>query len=75
MRSFPTGDAGHGQQTANAPRQRRVNKVLQMPTVRERFADNDGEGLGGMPEEYDRIIRAELDKWGKVIRGANIRAD
>ncbi len=52
-----------------------TNKVLQMPAVRKRFTDNDGEVLGGTPEEYGRIIRAELDKWGKVIRNAGIKVE
>ncbi len=52
-----------------------TNKVLQMPAVRKRFTDNDGDVLGGTPEDYGRIIRAELDKWGKVIRRAGIRTD
>ena len=52
-----------------------VNKVLQMPTVRKRFTDNDGEVLGGTPEDYGKIIRAELAKWGKVIREAGIKVE
>ena len=52
-----------------------VNKVLQMPTVRKRFSDNDGEVLGGTPEDYGKIIRAELAKWGKVIREAGIKVE
>ena len=52
-----------------------TNKVLQLPAVRKRFTDNDGEVLGGTPEEYGRIIRSELEKWGKVIRGAGIKTE
>ena len=52
-----------------------ANRVLQLPVVRKRFAENDAEALGGSAEDYGRILRAELDKWGKVIRGAGIRTD
>ncbi|MEQ1774098.1 MAG: tripartite tricarboxylate transporter substrate-binding protein [Burkholderiales bacterium] len=52
-----------------------ANKVLQMPAVRKRFTDNDGEVLGGTPEDYGKIIRSELEKWGKVIRNAGIRVE
>jgi len=52
-----------------------ANKVLQIPAVRKRFADNDGEVLGGTPEDYGKIIRAELDKWGRVIRNAGIKVE
>ena len=52
-----------------------TNKVLQIAAVRKRFTDTDGEVLGGTPEEYGKIIRAELDKWGKVIRNAGIKVE
>jgi hypothetical protein len=29
----------------------------------------------GSPEEFRRFIAADADKWGKVIRGANVRID
>ena len=29
--------------------------------------------LGGTPEDYGRVIRAEMDKWGKIIRDAGIK--
>lgn len=52
-----------------------TNKVLQIPAVRTRFTDTGSEVLPGTPEEYGRIIRAELEKWGKVIRAAGIKLD
>ena len=52
-----------------------TNKVLQIAAVRKRFTDTDGEVLGGTPEDYGKIIRAELDKWGKVIRNAGIKVE
>ncbi len=52
-----------------------TNKVLQMPAVRKRFTDIESDVLGGTPEEYAKIMRVELDKWGKVIRGAGIKAE
>jgi len=52
-----------------------TNKVLQIAAVRKRFTDTDGEVLGGTPDDYGKIIRAELEKWGKVIRAAGIRVE
>ena len=52
-----------------------TNKVLHIPAVRTRFTETGSEVLPGTPEDYGRIIRAELDKWGKVIRAAGIRLD
>lgn len=52
-----------------------ANKVLHMPAVRKRFTDIGGDVLGGTPEDYARILQAELDKWGTVIRTAGIRSN
>ena len=52
-----------------------VNKVLQMPAVRARLTEVGYVALSGTPEHYGRIISAEMDKWGKIIRDAGIRVD
>jgi hypothetical protein len=31
--------------------------------------------IGNTPEEFQRFIGREVDKWGKVVRSANISAD
>ena len=31
--------------------------------------------LPGSPVDFGRLIAAETDKWGKVIRAANIKAE
>jgi tripartite-type tricarboxylate transporter receptor subunit TctC len=52
-----------------------THKVLQIPAMRTRFAETGTDVLPDTPEDYARIIRAELDKWGKVIRVAGIKLD
>jgi tripartite-type tricarboxylate transporter receptor subunit TctC len=52
-----------------------VNKVLQMPTVRARLTEVGYVALGGTPEDYGRIISAEMEKWGKIIRDGGIKVD
>ena len=52
-----------------------VNKVLQLPAVRSRFTDVGYVPLGGTPEAYGQIIRSEMEKWGKIIRNAGIKAE
>lgn len=41
--------------------------------TKERFADLDGEALAGTPADLGRLIAEETEKWGKVIRTANIK--
>jgi tripartite-type tricarboxylate transporter receptor subunit TctC len=31
--------------------------------------------VAGTPEEFDSRIKDEIEKWGKVIRAANIKPD
>jgi tripartite-type tricarboxylate transporter receptor subunit TctC len=50
-------------------------KVLQMPEVRERLAAMGADPSGETPAELAARIRAESERWGEVVRRANIKAD
>ena len=50
-------------------------KVLQLPEVRERLAGMGAEPSGESPDALAARIKAEFDRWGEVVRKANIRAD
>ena len=52
-----------------------VNKALQTPSVRERFAAAGAQVRGTTPEEFSQFLRNEQARWGKVIREANIKAE
>lgn len=52
-----------------------INRILQLPEVRERFGQSGIDIVGGAPETFDRHIREQVATWGKVVRDANIRAD
>jgi tripartite-type tricarboxylate transporter receptor subunit TctC len=49
-----------------------IERILAMDDVRQRFATLGVEAVGGSPEAFTRHVRAESDKWGKVIKTANI---
>ncbi len=51
------------------------NKVLQSPTVTEKFAAMGSTIVGGTPEHFAEHMRSEIAKWGKVIKTAGIRAE
>ena len=50
-------------------------RALQDPAIKERFVSEGGETVGSTPEEFAAIIRADLKKWGKVVKDAGIRID
>jgi tripartite-type tricarboxylate transporter receptor subunit TctC len=49
-----------------------VVKILALPELKARFADHGLEAAGGAPGELDRWIRAETERWGRVIRERKI---
>jgi tripartite-type tricarboxylate transporter receptor subunit TctC len=52
-----------------------IAKALQMPDVRERLAGMGAEPSGESPAELAARIKAEYERWGEVVRKANIKAD
>jgi tripartite-type tricarboxylate transporter receptor subunit TctC len=52
---------------------REINAGLADPKIKTRLADLGGTALAGSPADFARLIAAETEKWGKVIRTANIR--
>jgi tripartite-type tricarboxylate transporter receptor subunit TctC len=54
---------------------REINAGLGDPKIRERIIQLGGEPAPMMPDEFRRFIVADTEKWGKVIRAANIKAE
>jgi len=53
-----------------------INKVLDMPDVRERITqDGIGEVKGGTPEELASLLRSEIAKWARVVKASGARVD
>jgi tripartite-type tricarboxylate transporter receptor subunit TctC len=54
---------------------KQINAALADPKFKARLADLDGTVLGGSPADFGKLIADETEKWGKVIRTANIKPD
>jgi tripartite-type tricarboxylate transporter receptor subunit TctC len=52
-----------------------VNAALANGKFKERLAEFGGEPLSGSPGDFGKIIAAETEKWAKVIKFANIKAE
>ena len=52
-----------------------INAGLASPGIKARFADLGLTALTGTPADFGKFIAAETEKWGKVIRAANIKAE
>jgi tripartite-type tricarboxylate transporter receptor subunit TctC len=55
--------------------QREIAGALRDPKVRERYAALGIEPVGNTPEQFAEQIRADLARWEKVVRAANIRVE
>jgi tripartite-type tricarboxylate transporter receptor subunit TctC len=51
------------------------NKIMTDPEMQKRMIDNGYEPVGGTPAKFGEHIRAELAKWGPVVKRAGIRVD
>ena len=58
---------------------KRVNaetvKILRLPDISEQLLSQGAEPIGNSPQELSRFIKAEIDRWTKVITQANIRVE
>jgi len=50
-------------------------KVLRQPEVKDRLDTAGFETIGTSPEQFASYIRTEIDKWGKVVRAAGVKAE
>jgi tripartite-type tricarboxylate transporter receptor subunit TctC len=52
-----------------------VNAALADPKMKALFADLGGTAIAGSPTDFGTLIIDETEKWSKVIRAANIKAE
>jgi tripartite-type tricarboxylate transporter receptor subunit TctC len=51
---------------------REIAKAMAMPDVKEKCAQLGFDPVADKPDEFAAYIKKEVDKWGKVIKDANI---
>ena len=50
-------------------------KLLGRADIRQKFLDMGTEAVGGTPEEFDALIKAEVAKLGPIIKAAGIKPE
>jgi tripartite-type tricarboxylate transporter receptor subunit TctC len=50
-----------------------IETILKDPKVQKQFADRGYVAMGGGPKAYDTYLNAEIERWAKVIKSANIK--
>ena len=52
-----------------------INEALRQPELAPRFAALSAEIVGGTPQETADYMRAEIERWNKVIKAANVKLE
>jgi len=55
--------------------QQAVASAARNPETRARFDALGAEPVADSPEDYARFVRADFDRWGKLVRDARIKLD
>ena len=53
----------------------RFNEALRTPEIQERLASQGWTVVGGTPEQFAAHTQAELERWARVVKSANVRID
>ncbi len=52
-----------------------VNRILQLPDVKERMAGLGVDPAGGSPERLREVIKRDVAKWQEVVKARNIKPE
>lgn len=52
-----------------------INRAMNDPAVIKRLAVEGAQAVTSTPEEFAARVKNEIEKWGKVVRAAGIKAD
>ena len=52
-----------------------VNRVIQLPDIRERFASSGLEPAVGTPADFGMLLKSEVERWATVVKRAGIKID
>ena len=49
-----------------------TSSMLATPEVRARISKEGADPVGSSPEQFDKRIRSEIEKWAKVAKAAGL---
>jgi tripartite-type tricarboxylate transporter receptor subunit TctC len=52
-----------------------INTTLADPKIKARFVDLGGTVLSGSTADFEKLIAEETEKWAKVVRAGNLKAE
>jgi tripartite-type tricarboxylate transporter receptor subunit TctC len=52
-----------------------LNAALASPELKGRLSTQGADAAGGTPEEFVKLLKADLAKWAKVVKESGARVD
>ncbi|MBI3375882.1 MAG: tripartite tricarboxylate transporter substrate binding protein [Betaproteobacteria bacterium] len=52
-----------------------VNRVLQLPEVREKISNGGATPVGGSSEEFGAFVHSDYAKWGRIVRDSGVKLE
>jgi tripartite-type tricarboxylate transporter receptor subunit TctC len=52
-----------------------ITKALQTADLRKKLSDQGADVAGSTPEQFDKLVRDEIAKWGKVVKESGAKID
>lgn len=52
-----------------------INAALKQPDVADKLRSEGGEILGGSPEQFSALLRAEVPRWAKIVKDSGASLD
>ncbi|MEO8023622.1 tripartite tricarboxylate transporter substrate binding protein [Polaromonas sp.] len=52
-----------------------INKALRTPELRKKLGDQGADVAGSTPEQFGKLVRDEIARWGKVVKESGATAD
>ena len=52
-----------------------ITRILKAPDMTQRLSDMGVDAMGGAPEEFGKLIHAEVLRFGKAVKESGAKAD
>ena len=52
-----------------------INKALKDPELKKQFDAQGADALGGTPEQFAKLIRDDIGRWGTVVKESGAKID
>jgi tripartite-type tricarboxylate transporter receptor subunit TctC len=52
-----------------------INKALKDPELLKMFANQGADPMGGTPEQFAKVLRDDIPRWGKLVKDSGAKID